>query len=163
MPSTWPPEALKAQAVVARSYALAMRKTTGAFDVYADTRSQVYGGIAAEKPAATAAVDATAGQVLLYDGQGRDDVSSSRPPAAGPPSIEDVLELAARPVSRLGPRPVRLDLAVPRLGPGLVHARAKLAKALKVPGRLLDVQTTLNSSGRVSEVDRRRRQGRGRR
>jgi len=49
VPFHWPVEALKAQAVVARSYALAVRKT-GAYDVYADTRSQVYGGIAAEKP-----------------------------------------------------------------------------------------------------------------
>ena len=40
VPFAWPAEALKAQAVVARSYALAVRKT-GAFDLYADTRSQV--------------------------------------------------------------------------------------------------------------------------
>src|SRR6266545_4902358 len=37
MPYTWHPEALKAQAVAARSYALATRKT-GAFDLYPDTR-----------------------------------------------------------------------------------------------------------------------------
>src|ERR1044071_1219012 len=62
MPKTWPAEALKAQAVAARSYALAVRQTTGAFDVYPDTRSQVYGGVTAEAPTATAAVDATVGQ-----------------------------------------------------------------------------------------------------
>ena len=45
-----------------------MRKT-GAYDLYADTRSQVYGGVAAEKPTTNAAVDATAGQVLLYEGK----------------------------------------------------------------------------------------------
>src|SRR3712207_7179379 len=37
---------------------------SGPYDVYADTRSQVYGGIAAEKPTTNAAVDVTAGQVL---------------------------------------------------------------------------------------------------
>src|SRR5215218_2774140 len=68
VPSAWPAEALKAQAVVARSYALAVRKS-GAYDVFADTRSQVYGGVAAEKPTTNAAVDATAGQVLLFDGK----------------------------------------------------------------------------------------------
>jgi len=68
MPFRWLPEALKAQAVVARSYALATRRT-GAFDLYPDTRSQVYLGIEHEKPSTNAAVNATAGQVVLYEGQ----------------------------------------------------------------------------------------------
>jgi len=68
MPFTWLPEALKAQAVVARSYALATRRT-GAFDLFPDTRSQVYLGIDHEKPSTTAAVNATAGQVVLYQGE----------------------------------------------------------------------------------------------
>ena len=63
MPFTWLPEALKAQAVVARSYALATRRT-GAFDLYPDTRSQVYLGIEHEKPSTNAAVNDTAGQEL---------------------------------------------------------------------------------------------------
>ena len=67
MPFSWAPEALKAQAVVARSYALATRRT-GAFDLYPDTRSQVYLGVEHEKPSTTAAVDATAGKVVLYQG-----------------------------------------------------------------------------------------------
>ena len=49
MPHDWPLEAVKAQAVAARSYALAHRRG-GTFDVYNDTRDQVYGGIAAETP-----------------------------------------------------------------------------------------------------------------
>ena len=69
MPSGWAPEALKAQAVAARSYALASRNTGGTFDLYADTRSQVYGGAASEDPPTTAAVDATAGQILTYGGK----------------------------------------------------------------------------------------------
>ena len=59
MPSDWPAEALKAQAVAARSYALAQRLTGKSFDVYADVRSQVYGGVAMETPQATAAVEVT--------------------------------------------------------------------------------------------------------
>src|SRR5438034_4831390 len=62
MPYKWHPEALKAQAVAARSYALATKRS-GAFDVYKDTRSQVYLGLDHEKPSSTAAVDATAGKV----------------------------------------------------------------------------------------------------
>ena len=46
MPDDWHPEALRAQSVVARSYALATLKPGTRFDLYADTRSQVYGGIA---------------------------------------------------------------------------------------------------------------------
>jgi stage II sporulation protein D len=68
MPAAWPAEALKAQAVAARSYALAHRVRGKTFDLYADTRSQVYGGVAAEDPRATAAIKATAGRVLLHEG-----------------------------------------------------------------------------------------------
>src|SRR5215210_2772399 len=67
MPSSWHPEALKAQAVAARSYALATDKP-GPFDQYPDTRSQVYRGVAGETASSNAAVAATAGQVLTYDG-----------------------------------------------------------------------------------------------
>ena len=69
MPRDWLPEALKAQAVAARSYALAVKKSGSWFDLYPDTRSQVYLGIAHEAPSTTAAVQDTAGQVVLYDGR----------------------------------------------------------------------------------------------
>ncbi len=68
MPHDWPLEAVKAQAVAARSYALAHRRG-GTFDVYADTRDQVYGGIAAETPVGDQAVAGTARQVLTYRGK----------------------------------------------------------------------------------------------
>jgi stage II sporulation protein D len=62
-----PTEALKAQAVASRSYAAyRLHPTTGTYDIYDDTRSQVYRGVLAEKTASTAAVTATAGQVLRY-------------------------------------------------------------------------------------------------
>ena len=69
MPASWAPEALRAQAVAARSYALASLHPTSTFDVYADTRSQVYGGASGEDARTTAAVQATAGQVVLWHGQ----------------------------------------------------------------------------------------------
>jgi stage II sporulation protein D len=69
MPSSWPLEALKAQAVTARTYALATRKTTGLFDQYPDTRSQVYRGVTGESVRSDAAVRGTAGRVLAYGGE----------------------------------------------------------------------------------------------
>jgi stage II sporulation protein D len=68
MPKDWPLEALKAQAVAARSYALAARRG-GVFDLYADTRDQVYGGLGAETPTTNEAVTETKGQVLDWGGK----------------------------------------------------------------------------------------------
>lgn len=65
MPASWPVEALRAQTIAARSYATAhLHPTTGSWDVYDDTRSQVYRGALGETGATTAAVTATAGVVL---------------------------------------------------------------------------------------------------
>ncbi|MEA2331363.1 MAG: hypothetical protein QOH58_1501 [Thermoleophilaceae bacterium] len=69
MPSSWPLEALKAQAVTARTYALATRKTTGLFDQYPDVRSQVYRGVTGESVRSDAAVRDTAGRILTYGGE----------------------------------------------------------------------------------------------
>jgi SpoIID/LytB domain protein len=69
MPSSWAPEALKAQAVAARSYALATIKPGASFDLYPDTRSQVYRGVTGEEPSTNAAVRSTAGEVVTYGGQ----------------------------------------------------------------------------------------------
>jgi stage II sporulation protein D len=66
MPSSWATEALKAQAVVARSYALRSRQPDEEYDVFADTRSQMYRGIAGEAATATAAVRATRAFAVRY-------------------------------------------------------------------------------------------------
>src|SRR5829696_5287972 len=68
-PASWPIEALKAQAVAARTYALATSKGGTGWDHYTDTRSQVYGGVGAEQATTNAAVDATAGQLVTYQGE----------------------------------------------------------------------------------------------
>ena len=68
-PSAWPTEALKAQAVAARTYAITTHAGGAAFDQYADTRSQVYRGVSAETPNTDAAVQATTGQVVTFGGQ----------------------------------------------------------------------------------------------
>ena len=69
MPKEWPAAALQAQAVAARSYALASIVKNRDFDLYADPRSQMYYGVAAESPATTAAVKATTGEILTYGGK----------------------------------------------------------------------------------------------
>ncbi len=69
VPSDWPAEALRAQAVAARSYALTSITPERPFDVYEDTRSQVYGGVGAEEPETTAAVEGTTGKVVAHEGE----------------------------------------------------------------------------------------------
>ena len=71
MPAAWPLEALKAQTVAARTFAVfhGGRHIRDGYDICADTHCQVYGGAAAEKPASTAAVDATRGMVLYSAGK----------------------------------------------------------------------------------------------
>jgi len=67
MPASWPQEALRAQAVAARTYALKARKPAAIFDLQATTASQVYKGVEAETPSTRAAVQGTRGLVLTYD------------------------------------------------------------------------------------------------
>ncbi|MDX6482211.1 MAG: hypothetical protein QOG85_2721, partial [Gaiellaceae bacterium] len=68
MPHDWAAAALRAQAVAARSYALATLDPGGRYDLVADARDQMYGGIPAETETTNLAVGATAGEVLTWDG-----------------------------------------------------------------------------------------------
>jgi stage II sporulation protein D len=68
MPASWPAEALKAQAVVARSYALRSRRPGALYDVFSDVRSQVYRGVLAETSATNAAVEGTRARVVTASG-----------------------------------------------------------------------------------------------
>jgi SpoIID/LytB domain protein len=68
MPSSWSAEALKAQAVAARTYAITTDVAGTFYNLYPDTRSQMYRGVAAETTATDAAVAATAGQIVTYNG-----------------------------------------------------------------------------------------------
>ena len=71
MPASWPAEALKAQAIAARTYALFQisKRADYAFDVDPTIYYQVYGGVRAEHPATNRAIDATAGQILVHGGR----------------------------------------------------------------------------------------------
>jgi stage II sporulation protein D len=67
-PASWPIEALKAQAVAARSYAFRETGGSGSFDVYCTTASQMYGGADGEAASTDKAVTATKGIVPKYGG-----------------------------------------------------------------------------------------------
>lgn len=69
MPSSWSMAALEAQAVASRTYAITSHAGGSRFDVYADTRSQMYLGKAAETTRTNEAVAATANQIVTYDGR----------------------------------------------------------------------------------------------
>ncbi|GGF94624.1 hypothetical protein GCM10010912_44490 [Paenibacillus albidus] len=75
--SNWPAEALKAQAVAARSYALSQGNRFEVANVVDTTLSQVYNGMGAEAPTIINAVDATAGEVLMNGGKIVEAVFSS--------------------------------------------------------------------------------------
>ncbi len=146
MPADWHPEALKAQGVAARSYALAHRLAGKAFDLYADVRSQVYGGVKAEDERTTAALDATGGQVLFYDGRIADTLfhstSGGRTISALEAFGKDVPYLVAvdDPGSALSP--------VHRWGPVAV-TDVVARKGLALEGSILDLRLAREPSGHV--------------
>jgi stage II sporulation protein D len=151
MPWSWSPEALKAQAVAARSYALATRQLAAPFDVYSDTRSQMYLGMGAEKPSTTQAVDDTAGQVLRFAGHVATTYFSS---TSGGQTESAVDVWGGKPIPYLVSVSDPYDSISPvhDWGPVPVTA-ATIARSLKVQGHVLDASTTPNPAGRVATLD----------
>ena len=150
MPSAWLPAALEAQAVAARSYALASRQAGAPFDVYADGRSQAYLGVSAETPAGKQAVDVTAGEVLLYNGVVADTLFSSST-GGWTQSAADAFGAPGRPylVSVRDP----YDSISPYHNWGPVPVTAKtLGSALGVVGRIVDATVKRNASRRVKTL-----------
>jgi stage II sporulation protein D len=68
-PPSWPLAELKAQAVASRSFALTAGVGGDGYDLYSDTRSQVYKGLESEYTTSDEAEEQTAGQVLMYEGE----------------------------------------------------------------------------------------------
>jgi stage II sporulation protein D len=151
VPKDWLPEVLKAQAVAARSYALAGRKTGSWFDLYPDTRSQVYLGISHEAPTTTAAVNATAGEVVLSGGRLATTYffSSSGGRTASAPEVWPSSQPTPYLVSVEDP----YDSISPhhRWGPFVITS-SRLRRVMRARGKLADLRMDTGPSGRVETV-----------
>jgi stage II sporulation protein D len=149
VPSTWPAAALQAQAIAARSYALATRVKAKAWDLYPDGRSQQYLGASAETPETTAAVRATSSSVLLYAGAVATTVYSSSSGGRTQSGLDafglDVPYLPAQadPWDDASP----FHVWQPRLLTG-----QQLAKGLGLSAPAVDAQSRFSPSGRVIAV-----------
>ena len=149
MPKEWPAAALQAQAVAARSYTLASLVKNRPFDVYSDTRSQVYYGVSYESPSTTAAVKATRGQILTYGGKVATTFyySSSGGRTA---SSEDVFGIVT---PYLQAKDDPWDVLSPyHQWPVKTFTAATLAQAFGLSGPVVDVATVQTPSGRPLTV-----------
>jgi stage II sporulation protein D len=149
MPHTWHLEALRAQAVAARSYALATLQKGKPFDLYSDVRSQVYQGVAGEKPRTTEAVRSTAGEIVTYGGKVATTYYFSTS-GGRTASAADVFGFS---VPYLVSRPDPYDKASPhhRWGPIVLGARTVQSK-LAVDVRVLDATGVPTPSGRLRSL-----------
>ena len=149
-------EVLKAQAVAARSYALANLVKGKPFDLYSDVRSQVYGGVAGERPSTSKAVAATAGQVVLYGGK----VATTYYFSTSGGKTASAVDVFGTNVPYLVSRPDPWDKASPyhRWGPVLLGARTLQSK-LGVDARVVDA-TGAADAVRASALARRPDDGR---
>jgi len=150
MPSNWAAEALKAQAVAARSYAMATRQVGAPYDVFNDTRSQMYLGLSHEDSATNAAVDETKGQVLFFGGK----VATTYFSSTSGGQTESAANWYGTAVPYLVSVPDPYDTISPYHNWGPVPVTGKtVVSALKLPGPITDIKTTLSISGRVATVD----------
>jgi stage II sporulation protein D len=152
MPNYWPQAALEAQAVAARTYALSELSnvvTANTFDLYDDTRSQVYSGIAAETPSIARAVAATARRVVLYRGKVATTYFSS---STGGETVS-AAEALGTPIPYLVSVADPYDTLSPNhdWGPVLMSTRS-VGKALGLGGPVDDLATEAASSGHIARV-----------
>lgn len=150
MPTSWSLEALKAQAVAARSYALHQRQhgANTVFDVGDTTSWQVYEGLTKEAPSTRAAVDATKGQVLTHQGQIINAVFHS---CAGgyTENVEDVWSNPL-PYLRGVPSP---DRDFPECQwPAVAFTSSELSEQLGYEGTITSIEVQRHPHGRVISV-----------
>jgi stage II sporulation protein D len=183
MPHRWPLAALEAQAVAARSYALATLHPRRRFDLFADDRSQVYGGMGAETPGTVYAATQTEGKILTYGGRvattyffstsgGRTaDVRDVWPRLGDVPYLRSVADPydADSPVHSWGPFSLSPQTLAARLGVPfgaihVVHNRSQRVTSLEIGGvtlsglevmRLLHLRSTWFDVGALSLTDTR--------
>ncbi|HEY2354733.1 MAG TPA: SpoIID/LytB domain-containing protein [Gaiellaceae bacterium] len=158
-PSRWPYAELEAQAVAARSYALAELRPDAHYDLVPDTRNQVYGGMTAERPRSNYAVNETEGQILTYDGEvARTYYSSSS--GGQTESAQDAWPGSA-PIPYLRSVPDPWDTYSPNhdWGP-FTYSPSQLGARLGLGDAVESARIQRNSSRRVSSVGLRLSSGR---
>jgi hypothetical protein len=149
MPFRWSLAALEAQAVAARSYALATLHPGAHFDVFSDDRSQVYGGIAFETQRTDLAVERTAGKILTWNGHVATTFFFSTS-GGRTASVQDVWpQYGAVPYLQSVDDPYDAGSPHHVWGP-LGLSPEKLAAALHAP--IGNVKVVHDASGRVSSV-----------
>jgi SpoIID/LytB domain protein len=150
-PSHWPLAELEAQGVAARSYAVSELRPDARYDLLADARDQVYGGVAAERPRSDQAVSATLGQVLTWDGGiARTYYSSSS--GGRTEAVQDAWPgSAALPYLRSVPDPYDVYSPHHVWGPFQLSS-ATLAGRLGIGGTLESVRVQRDDSWRVESV-----------
>ncbi|WP_327148885.1 SpoIID/LytB domain-containing protein [Nocardia sp. NBC_01329] len=137
MPPDWAPAALEAQAVAARSYALAEARWP--FAQTCDTTDcQVYSGTAQEDPRTTAAVETTAGRVLLRDGRILRAEYSAAPDGGSPADIQTF---------EVGPTPAELTVTTPMPLPPPVNPDVATGLPDGTPGPWNEVSPEGTKSG----------------
>lgn len=153
MQASWPLEALKAQAVAARSYTLGALDPRSPWDVCASRECQVYRGADAEHPRSDAAVRDTEGVVLSWNG----DVARAYYHADSGGVIASSAEVWGAAVPYLS---VRRDVGVasPHRGWSLRLDPATVAATLAETGRSVGTPqavrvTATSASGRVAEAE----------
>ena len=150
VPTGWHTQTYEAQAVAARSYTIATLHPTADFDLYPDQRSQMYGGVGAERDATNLAVGATAGQVLVWrdriipafyfstSGGKTSSIHDAWPRAHQVPYLVSVSD----PYDYLSPHHVWPTIALPA---------SRVASLLHLSG-VTDMRVVENSSGRAQAV-----------
>lgn len=163
VPASWgdrTPAVLQAQAIAARSYAIAQLRPTQPFDLYADERSQVYGGASGEDARTDAAVAATRRRVLMY---GDVVISAYFSSTSGghTENVENSLGGSPKPYLVGVPDPFDDVSPVHRWSPAPAFTATQLGQRLRVGAAVTDVEVLKRGvSPRVATVRVRTRDGR---
>lgn len=152
MPASWSPEALRAQAVIARTYAVAHLNPRGDYDLCATEACQVYPGLSRETPATDAAVRSTTAQVVSWQGQAAKTYFSSD--SGGYTASSEEVWNAPEPYLLAQPDPAsRGPRSAWQLSIPLSQVQAVAARFKVNVGRLQSVSVTRQSaSGRPLEI-----------
>lgn len=153
MSSSWPAEALKAQATASRTFAQKRRDARGSadFDLYGSVLHQAYTGTKFEVPAWRDAVDATVGQVITYGGNLIDANYSAS--SGGHTENSEIVWVATVPYLRGVPDPYDLQGGNPNASWTRTYSGSQLGAWFGL-GTVTSVQILgpLGASGRVDRA-----------